>query len=176
MIRRILIALPLLWVLGLAWFALSLPRPADTERTDGVVVLTGGVGRLDRGIVVLQKGWSKRMLISGVDRSVRPQDLVAIRKVPSALLKCCITLGKEATNTVSNAAELADWAQANQMRSIRLITSDWHMRRARMEIEIRLGDGISIVPDAIRTAPRFQTILLEYNKFLLRRFSLLIGK
>jgi uncharacterized SAM-binding protein YcdF (DUF218 family) len=176
MIRRFFILLPLLWMLGLAWFALSLPRPSAKERTDGVVVLTGGAGRLDRGIVVLQQGWSKRMLISGVDRSVRPQDLIAIRKVPGKLLKCCITLGKDATNTVSNAAELGDWAQANRMRSIRLITSDWHMRRARMEIESRLGDDISIVPDAIRTAPRFQTILLEYNKFVLRRFSLLIGQ
>jgi uncharacterized SAM-binding protein YcdF (DUF218 family) len=176
MIKRILLSLPLLWALGLAWFALSLPRPAGTENTDGVVVLTGGTGRLDRGIVALEKGWSRELLISGVDKSVRPQDLIAIRKVPGRLLKCCITLGKDATNTVTNATELADWAEARKMRSIRLITSDWHMRRARLEIESRLKGNISILPDAIRTTPRFETILLEYHKFLLRRVSLLIGR
>lgn len=176
MIKRILLSIPLLWALGLAWFALALPRPAGTESTDGIVVLTGGAGRLDRGIVALEEGWSRQMLISGVDKSVRPQDLIAIRKVPGNLLKCCITLGKDATNTVTNATELADWAEARKMRSIRLITSDWHMRRARLEIESRLAGDISILPDAIRTAPRFEMILLEYNKFLLRRVSLLFGQ
>ena len=71
-----LAALALLgWVLGFAWFAIFLPEPLDGRRTDAIVVLTGGPGRIDRGIALMQQGAARRMLISGVDRSVRPGEL-----------------------------------------------------------------------------------------------------
>ncbi len=175
MIRRIFLLIVLLWMLGLAWFALALPGPVDGVRTDGVVVLTGGKGRLARGIVVLEKGWSKKLLVSGVDRIVRPGEFVAINKVSPKMLKCCIELGQRATDTVSNAQESANWIKRNQMRSIRLITSDWHIRRARLELEEVLPEGTSILTDGVRTAPTLRTILLEYHKFLLRRLSITLG-
>lgn len=176
MIRRILLLIPLCWALGLAWFAIALPGPADGVRTDGVVVLTGGKGRLQRGISVLQQGWSRTMLVSGVDPVVRPGEFVAANHVPPALLKCCIELGKQATNTVSNADETVGWIRRNKHRTIRLITSDWHMRRARLELETALGDDASIIVDGVRTAPSLSTILLEYNKYLLRRLSIFFGR
>lgn len=176
MIRRILLLVPLCWALGLAWFAIALPGPADGVRTDGVVVLTGGTGRVQRGISVLQQGWSRNMLVSGVDPVVRPGEFVAINHVSPALLKCCIELGKRATNTASNADETVSWIRRNHYRTVRLITSDWHMRRARLELDDALQGDASIVVDGVRTAPTFGTILLEYNKFLLRRLSIFFGR
>ncbi len=65
-----LLALSLLgWMLGFVWFAVFLPQPLDGRRTDAIVVLTGGAGRIDRGIALLEDKAAKRMLISGVDRS-----------------------------------------------------------------------------------------------------------
>jgi uncharacterized SAM-binding protein YcdF (DUF218 family) len=175
LIRRAFVTLLLLWSLGLAWFTIALPGPKDGVRTDGVVVLTGGTGRLARGINVLEKGWSRKMLVSGVDKAVRPAEFLEINHVPASLLKCCIELGKRATDTVSNADETANWVRRNNLRTIRLITSDWHMRRAKLELEQELSGETSIVPDGVRTAPSLRTILLEYHKFLLRRFSILFG-
>ncbi len=175
MIRRLILTVLLLWLLGLAWFALTLPGPKDDVRTDAIVVLTGGKGRVARGLAVLEKGWSKKMLVSGVDKSVKPGEFVAINKGSAALLRCCITLGKRATDTVSNGQETAHWVRANHYRSIRLITSDWHMRRARLELDAALHGDASIVSDGVATAPPLRVILLEYHKFLLRRLTLLMG-
>jgi hypothetical protein len=43
----------LLYFLGMAWFMTSLPAAAGPERTDGIVVLTGGPGRLSRGFELI---------------------------------------------------------------------------------------------------------------------------
>ncbi len=163
------------WALGLAWFAVALPGPSGDVKTDGIVVLTGGAGRLARGVKVLNQGYSRAMLVSGVDRSVRPGEFQLANAVAPALLRCCIQLGKQATDTVSNARETADWAKLKGYRSIRLVTSDWHMRRARLELEQVLDPGISIVADGVPTTPSLDTILLEYHKYLLRRVSILLG-
>src|SRR3546814_2931561 len=68
MIKRLISLLLLAWVLGFAWFALLLPLPAAPQKTDAIVVLTGGPGRIDRGLEMLEKGDAKRLLISGVAR------------------------------------------------------------------------------------------------------------
>ena len=54
MLRRLASFLIVLWALGFAWTAILLPQPAGDERTDGVIVLTGGEGRIPRGLDVLR--------------------------------------------------------------------------------------------------------------------------
>ena len=70
MLRRIITLLLLIWVLGFIAFALLLARPAGDIKTDAVVVLTGGAGRVDRGLEALRRGWAPQLLVSGVDREV----------------------------------------------------------------------------------------------------------
>ena len=83
--------------LWFAWFVLAAPGPLGTGvRTDGIVVLTGGPGRVARGIELLQAKSAKRLLISGVDPSVRPVELAVEYKVPKELFDCCVDLGREA--------------------------------------------------------------------------------
>lgn len=82
MIRRIVSLFLIVWLLGLVWFVVSLPQPSGRTRTDGVVVVTGGAGRIERGISVLQDGLAKRMLVSGVDPSVRASELAEVQNVP----------------------------------------------------------------------------------------------
>jgi hypothetical protein len=45
------------------------------------------------------------------------------------------------------------------------------MRRASYEFRKVLGRRYRIVPDAVRTEPRFLTLFGEYNKYLLRRIA-----
>ena len=44
MLKRLAVASVLAWLLGFAWFALTLPQPHTGGKTDGVIVLTGGEG------------------------------------------------------------------------------------------------------------------------------------
>ena len=172
---RILALVVLLYGLGYAAFAVLLPRPAANERTDAIVVLTGGSGRLERGFDLIQHGFARKMLISGVERTVRPVELAEAYRVEERLFECCITLGRESFDTRSNADEVQRWVDRNRVRSIRLVTNDLHMIRARYEIRKRVGEQLTIVTDAVPTDPDFGAIFLEYNKFLLGRIADLIG-
>jgi uncharacterized SAM-binding protein YcdF (DUF218 family) len=172
---RLFALLLLLYAIGYALFAMMLPGPAGDERTDAIVVLTGGSGRLDRGFDLIQRGVARRMLISGVAPTVRPQELVAAYHVDPRLFACCVTLGREAFDTRSNADEVARWLQRWHARSIRLVTNDIHMRRARFEIEKRVGADVNIVGDAVPTESDMRQLFIEYNKYLLGRAAGLVG-
>ncbi len=175
MIRRIVSLLTIVWLLGLAWFVVSLPQPSGKTRTDGVIVLTGGAGRIERGISVLQDGLSKRMLVSGVDPVVRPAELAEVQNVPVKLVECCIDLGKQAIDTRSNAIESAAWIKRHKVKSVRLVTTDWHMPRARFELKRAVPDDVRIVQDAVRSAPTLFVLFLEFNKLLARYAAALFG-
>lgn len=171
-----LLALSLLgWMLGFVWFAIFLPQPLDGRRTDAIVVLTGGAGRIDRGIALLEDKAAKRMLISGVDRAVRPSELAVEYKTPESLFTCCITLGREAIDTRSNAIETARWLERRDYKTVRLITTDWHMRRAALELRQTLPGAVAIFYDAVPSRPSLTMLAREYNKYLLRRAAALIG-
>ena len=176
MITRLTAFIVLLWALGFAWFSIFLPRPLDDARsTDAIVVLTGGNGRIDRGLKLMQQKAAQDMLISGVDRSVRPHELAVRYKVPDRLFECCVTLGREAIDTRSNGIETARWLDKRGYDTVRLITTDWHMRRAAFELQQALPADIVLVYDAVPGRPSFSMLFTEYNKFVLRRAAALIG-
>ena len=87
------------------------------------------------------------------------------------IIACCVDLGTESVDTRSNAEEAAAWLRAHHFRSVRLITSDWHMRRARYEFDKGLGSKYRLVTDAVRTEPSFLLLFGEYNKSVLRRLA-----
>jgi uncharacterized SAM-binding protein YcdF (DUF218 family) len=168
----------LCWVLGFAMFLLSLGKPADARKTDAIVVLTGGSGRIDRGLAALRAGDAKRMLVSGVDPDVRPVELAVQFKIERKLMACCIDLGWQAVDTRSNADETAKWVQRYGFRSVRLVTTDWHMPRARMELSHALGGEVDVIGDGVRSGPNspgWGVLFREYHKYLVRRIALWTG-
>ena len=173
MISRVVSLLLLLYALGFVLFAFTLgrPAPADARATDAAVVLTGGSGRIEPGIDVLRTGKAKRLLIAGADPSVTKRDLARRISGSSSLMKCCVDLGSESVDTRSNAEEANRWLAKHRFRSLRLITSDWHMRRARYEFGKVLKGRYAIVNDAVRTEPNFLTLYAEYNKYVIRRMA-----
>ncbi len=175
MISRSIAFLLLIWMLGFAWFALLLPQPAPIAPSDGVVVLTGGAHRIDRGLEILESGKSKKLLISGVDRDVKPPEFEAQYPKSAKYFRCCIALGFQSVDTRSNALETAAWTKRNHIRSIRLVTHDWHMRRARFELDRALPDGIAVTNDAVSTQPSLGVLFKEYHKYALRAAASLLG-
>ena len=175
MIRRALALLALLYVVGFGLFMLTLARPLGDQRTDAIVVLTGGKGRIDRGLALLQAHRAARMLVSGVAPGVRPVELALQYHVPKKLFACCIDLGREAVDTRSNAEETAAWVREHGYRSVRLVTSDWHMARARMELVNAIGGDVRVVGDGVPSHPPARLLFLEYNKLILRRIALWTG-
>ena len=172
MIGRAAALLLLLYALGFIVFAFTLGKPAPAaSATDAAIVLTGGPGRIEHAVDVLRNRQARRLLVAGADPSVTKGDLARRIKGSARLIKCCVDLGSESVDTRSNAEEAGRWLARRHFTSVRLITSDWHMRRARYEFEKVLGRKYRIVPDAVRTEPRFLTLFGEYNKYVLRRVA-----
>lgn len=175
MIRRAVSLLLIVWALGFAWFALVLPQPLGAGKSDAVIVLTGGEGRIDRGLEALDRGWAREMLVSGVDPEVRPREFAATYRVEASRMACCVTLERRSVDTRSNATETQRWIEAKKVRSVRLVTSDWHMRRAAWELEQAAPPDVEIVRDAVPTRPKLRILFLEYHKLLARRIGGLFG-
>lgn len=171
MIRRLLSALLILWAIGFTWFAIALPRPAGADKADAVVVLTGGSGRIVRGLEVLDRGLAPRLFVSGVDRHVKPGEFAAEYKVAAERMQCCVTLGFESTDTFSNAQEVARWVAKEKIRKLRLVTNDWHMRRAAFELQRAAPEGLVIIEDGVPSRPSLRTLFVEYHKLLARRIA-----
>jgi uncharacterized SAM-binding protein YcdF (DUF218 family) len=173
MIARLAALLVLLYALGFVFFAFTLGKPAaaNVGPTDAVVVLTGGKGRIEHAGEVLRAGKAKRLLIAGADPLVTKPDIARRLGGDRDLLKCCVDLGSESVDTRTNAEEAGRWLGQHRFKSVRLITSDWHMRRARYEFERVLDSRYRLETDAVQTEPGFLTLFGEYNKYVLRRIA-----
>ncbi len=174
-VRYILSTLVLVWALGFLWFTIALPRPADATSADAVIVPTGGAGRIAQGLAVLDAGLAPKMLVSGVDPEVTSEEFAAEFEVEEALMDCCITLGFVAVDTRGNAAETADWVERNGVQSLRLVTTDWHMRRAAGELDRTLPSSVTVIRDAVPSQPSLASLFLEYHKLIASRVAGMFG-
>ena len=166
MIRRIVAVLLVAWALGFLYFAAALPQAAPNSEADAIVVPTGSGGRIERGLEMLQLGAADEMLVTGVDPAVQPEEFQAEFEVPDRVMECCVVLGFSALDTRGNARETAEWMEERGYNSLRLVTADWHMRRAAAELGEQLPSGISVTRDAVRSEVSLGTLFVEYHKFL----------
>ena len=134
----LLVTFTLLIALGWIWFAASLVtmKPdAPDQKTDAIIVVTGGKKRIAEGVRLLENKSSGKLFISGVNPNTTLSDLLNGHKAP-----CCITLGYRASDTIGNADEAREWVKAHKIKSIRLVTSNYHMMRAKLEFDRALPD------------------------------------
>lgn len=171
MLRRLASLGVLIWLFGFLWFAIFLPRPMGGAKSDAVAVLTGGEGRIARGLAALDKGWSRKLLVAGVDRDVKRREFAVEYGVSAATMKCCVTLDHDSYDTSTNALEVSRWLARHKFGSVRLITSDWHMRRAAYELDQAKPEGVAVIRDPVASRPSLQILFLEYHKLLARRVS-----
>lgn len=168
-----------LWAAGLLWFAANLPTAvADpSRRTDAIVVLTGGTGRLRQGFELLAQDRAQELFVSGVGRGVKVSELLDIDQIAPPELACCVVLGYTAGDTHGNALETAAWMKKQGFTSLRLVTATYHMPRSLLEFRAAMPQ-IEILPHPVFSRNfrqenwwqwRGSAILLakEYNKYLL---------
>ncbi len=125
--------------------------PAIPPRADGIVVLTGaGGGRLKAGAQLLKDNKGERLLISGVNAQLGREDLLKLLELPQALSDCCLDFDT-AADTIENAAHTGSWTQALSYEHILLVTSDYHMPRAILEIS-SASETLRITPYPVSTS------------------------
>lgn len=174
------------WLAGFVWFATNLQKVAaqPERRTDAIVVLTGGSGRLRQGLELLSEQKADKLFVSGVYRGVEVQELLAISQQSPDELECCVFLGYEADNTRGNATETAAWMREQGFTSLRLVTAIYHMPRSLLEFR-RVMPDIEIIPHPAISRNFRQDdwwlslgstglLATEYAKFLIARLRALL--
>src|ERR1700726_798670 len=121
-------------------------KPAG--RADGIVVLTGGSSRVSDAMELLAGGYGRRLLISGVHPTNAASDISRSLTDNQSLLSCCVDLDRSAVNTRSNAAETRRWAREQGFKSLIVVTSNYHMPRAIVELSHAMP-GVTLIPYAV---------------------------
>jgi uncharacterized SAM-binding protein YcdF (DUF218 family) len=146
------------------------------RRADGIVVLTGGSSRVSDAMELLAAGYGKRLLISGVHPTIAASDISRSLQEGQALFHCCVDLDHSAVNTRSNAAGTRRWARERGFKSLIVVTSNYHMPRAIVELSHAMPD-VALIPFAVigdkwRDEPwwasgaTLRLLLSEYAKYV----------
>lgn len=184
MLFIITLAMLFFWGAGLVYFVRAIPRQpvGDSVSTDAIVVLTGGSLRITYGFELLAKGKAQTLFISGVSEEADLASLMQEHNAPSALfgwpdLNEKILLDHQADSTWTNARETAKWARLAGVRSVRLVTANYHLPRSLIEFQQAMPN-ITIIPDPVFPEPftldnwwrdevSRSLILSEYHKYLM---------
>jgi uncharacterized SAM-binding protein YcdF (DUF218 family) len=168
------------WVVGLLAFASRVEQstpPPEPPAADGVVALTGAsTARLTAAVHLLEIGKADRALISGVNVKASRADIRGVTKATRRYYDCCVDLGFAATDTVGNARETAAWAARHSYRSLIVVTSDFHIPRAMLELHAAMP-GIRLTPYPVkseevdaghwwRNGESARRVVTEYCKYL----------
>ena len=164
-----------LWFLGATRAGVEAPG----RRTDAIVVLTGGLDRVETALDLLEGGAAPRLLVSGAATGLTPAALARVHGRDPARLAGGLTIGHAAATTAGNAAETAAWiaaeaASGRPIRTLRVVTAGYHMPRAMLELR-RALPGVELVAHPVTPAilqagevPFTRTVTLlggEYLKF-----------
>jgi len=163
---------------GFVIFLSKLPgtetKPA--RQADGIVVLTGGASRVSDAMELLAAGYGKRLLISGVHPTSTATDISRSVQESQSWFNCCVDLDRSAVSTRSNASETRRWVHERGFKSLIVVTSNYHMPRAIVELSHAMPD-IALIPYAVvsdkwrgepwwTSGPTFRLVLSEYAKYL----------
>lgn len=141
------------------------PQPAGV-RADAIAVLTGGPGRIEAGVRLLEDGAAPALMVSGVGLRIGLEDIARIAGVAPESLAGRVSLGRAAASTHGNAIEIAAFAEARGARRILVVSADFHLPRSLVELRRALPQA-ELLPVPVRGAPvRTETWLREYAKYL----------
>lgn len=186
-LRSLIILAVVALVAGFVVFAnrvVEAEPPAD-PRAQGIVVLTGGNARIDGAVRLLAQGRAARLLISGVNPTVRPAELAdTLDPDLAAAFACCVDLGKDARDTIGNAAETRAWVTQHGYTSLIVVTNAYHMPRSLAELASALP-GVTLVPYPVASPDLhlenwwhdpepFTFLTREYGKYLLTAARLVV--
>jgi uncharacterized SAM-binding protein YcdF (DUF218 family) len=170
------------WLIGFLAFIVVIwaaSPPYPIPHADGIVALTGGDGRVSAAMALLADRAAPALLISGAGRGTYLGDFTADDAAAATRYASAITLGHAALSTRGNAVETAAWARARHMHALIIVTADYHMPRASLEIRRFLPDvtliEVPVRPPAMSHLfglPTLRLLAGEYNKYLLVRTGL----
>ena len=184
-IVHIILTLFLILVLSHFIFFLSLVKNfksnyATIKNIDSVVVLTGDKFRISKGMEILSNGIGEKLLLSGVNKNIK---LINIKNEFPKYKKnfdCCVEIENTSSNTFENSRETFLWLEKNKYNSVLIVSSDYHMPRAKLEFEKFLNTKNTYYHPVnsnnnLMAIGKIKKLFLEYVKYMRTYISLAVG-
>jgi uncharacterized SAM-binding protein YcdF (DUF218 family) len=178
----ILITAILFWSVGLYSFIKEMNKlkTTDTQKAEAIIVLTGGRNRINNALKIYKNNNEKqKLLISGVNSKVNIKRILNFYNLNIKNIDN-ISIGHDAKDTVGNAKESAKWIRKNNIKSVLLVTSDYHIARAKLELKIE-DKNVNIIEYPIhspfvkkpywKNIGSFCLISIEYTKYLITKIK-----
>ena len=139
--RKFLLYIFCLVLAGLFWWTLFLfntfPKQyhlkdfSYNDELTGIVVLTGGKGRIEKGLELIKNTNADKLFITGVVSLLNVEKKYGFKTFNSDLYKCCISFDNRATNTHENIVETSKWLSSNlNIKNVILVSSYYHLPRS----------------------------------------------
>jgi uncharacterized SAM-binding protein YcdF (DUF218 family) len=134
-------------IFGVGWFL----APQDPlVKSDAVVAISGGetVSRAREAIRLYREGWAPKIVFSGAAFDPRgPSNALAMKRlaVGNGVPADDILIEETSTNTAENARDVTEIARQHDFRSLILVTSPYHQRRASITFRRALGPEVKII-------------------------------
>ena len=153
-------------------------------KTDAIVVLTGGRGRIEEGVRLYREHQAASLFLIGVGPSVRKGDLFREKKGEAGGEG--VFLENVSRNTLENAFYAREMLlKKKEIKSILLITSRYHMKRATLIFRNTLPAEIAIYPHPVDSrnlkeewwshGGSFRLLFTEFYKYCLFRLFFLVA-
>ena len=127
-------------------FKLVINKSYDVPSTvQGIAVLTGGKGRIEKALSIFNENPKSKLLISGVHKKVSLDNIIN----SSNYNKDSIFIDKLSESTLHNAVEIVRWADKNTLEDILIITSYYHMPRSLVLLNY-FGKNINFYPIPVK--------------------------
>ena len=174
--KIIIVTLFAFWFGGFCIFAYKINNfTTDIQvNTDAIIVLTGGRNRISEAAKLYNADLAKHMFISGVAKDITLENIQNTQHIKIKESKT-VEIGYNAANTVENANETKEWVRKNNINSIRLVTSNYHIFRSLIEFRKHLSDTKILLHPVYSeyiekkwwtSWQTFSLIFKEYNKFI----------
>ena len=145
--------------------------PPQISGIVGIVVLTGGKNRIEKGVDLLSKGYGDKLLISGVFMSSEIEEKFSLEKEKNELFKCCVFFDQKSKNTLENAQEVAKWLNENKdIKSIILVSSYYHLPRSIMIFEKKITSDVKIYPVTAIQNNNFRNQFIFHLKLIISEY------
>ena len=145
----LVLGLTSIWVTTLFHFVNEIPITVldVSEKTDAIVVLTGGSRRLDEGLKLLQNNFARKLFVSGVYKGTEVRSLLNLTTQKHFDLASQVAIGN-AVDTRENAIETSEWIARKNLHSLRLVTAAYHMPRSLLEFKYYMPK-VKIIPNPV---------------------------
>jgi len=169
---KVIAAFLAVYVASFALFVATLPaRPRVAPKADAIVTLTGGDARLEAAAALFEQGTGKRLLITGVNKTLTKDELMRVAN-GGRRFQCCADLGYAAEDTYGNAEEAAEWTALHRYKSLIVVTAGYHMPRT-LRLFHSLMPNVRLVaypvePEGVNMAAWWRpgTLHLLHNEYL----------